>query len=71
MKKIMLILGSLLFLNGCALLKVPGKALDTVGIIAKTVGKAFEVTGKAVTTTGEVAKEIVKKHPAPLPIFKR
>ncbi|MBD3246322.1 MAG: hypothetical protein GF333_04860 [Candidatus Omnitrophica bacterium] len=41
--------------GGCALCRLPGKTVDTVGKTVSTVGKIADMTGKAVTAAGTVA----------------
>lgn len=54
----------MLFLSGCAVLKVTGQTIGVAGKIVtttiKATGEVVKTTGKVVTTTGEVIKTIVK-----------
>jgi len=49
--------------SGCALFKLPGQALETVGKIFTATGKVVETTGKVVETAGGVAKSAIDKAP--------
>ena len=51
---------ALIWLSGCALLELPGKALETVGIVAKTTGQVVETGGKCVTAAGRVIETAIK-----------
>ena len=47
----------MLFLSGCALLKLPGEIIVTAG---KIVVVTLQTTGKLITTTGKVVATVVK-----------
>lgn len=49
------LLCSVSFLGGCAILNLPGKALDTVGKVATATGKIADAVGKTAEAAGKVA----------------
>lgn len=52
--KILLFISISVFFTGCALLKIPGKTIDTIGKAFTTTGKVVESTAKVAHTAGKI-----------------